>query len=639
MSHSRIKRQQNQVLNLMVIEDDPVFRLGLLACLEPFDDLQVVLEADSTVRALQHLREWTAATTVKTGETIADQTASGLSARSLALIILNLDLGQTTSSHGAGLRLCRQLRTRYPQYPLLLIGSTLELTRLATAFQAGAGGYCLKGTGVTELVAAIRQVAAGQPYWTEGIQAIATNHADAQFDEQRQLARRSTTHTSISHRPSTRSWLAQRRQNLRVSGVRQIERAIAELNTQLQTDRPLLDQWLLAGQRRELRTARWLVNRLLTNTDEPVQPLQERLPDAGRALDSDRLSQPNPKRIAEQPFKETPITLTSTSTSSLQSPQAALFQATLTKLHGNLENRTETALEIDILKETKKRELLTTVLQKLQAILDDLRLSRLPLQQVASKRSVILQDLWQITITDFFGKYYTLQTETQPIEVVNILLQDGDIVQAEMLDRIPFLSEFLSHLLFQIPLTIDGIDYAAGTVEATLRMELVLQHVTIQVANAVMQPLINRFGDVVAIKQMFYDQRLLSSREIERFRNDLSWKYRTDRIFAEPTAIFESQYQLLTLTGNGISKTTIYAPRNDELAKLSGLPFLVTLVLETRDAIAPRIRAAVSFLGRGVVYVLTEVVGRGIGLIGRGVVKGIGNALQDTKPKQSERWR
>ncbi|MEZ2322328.1 MAG: DUF3685 domain-containing protein, partial [Microcoleus sp.] len=35
--------------------------------------------------------------------------------------------------------------------------------------------------------------------------------------------------------------------------------------------------------------------------------------------------------------------------------------------------------------------------------------------------------------------------------------------------------------------------------------------------------------------------------------------------------------------------------------------------------------------GVGVVYVLTEVVGRGIGLVGRGVIQGIGNSLQDSK--------
>lgn len=640
MSRSRDNRQQHQVLNLMVIEDDPVFRLGLLACLEPFADLQVVLEADSTVRTLQRLREWTTATATNPPETIAAPEANEPSVRSLALIILNLDLGQATSSHGAGLRLCQQLRERYPQLPLLLLGSTLELTRLATAFQLGAGGYCLKGTGVTELITAIRQVAAGQTYWAEGIQAIAANSAEAQAGDTAQLTRRSTADTRTDAASQVApSWLAKRRQNLRLSGVRQIERAIAELEAQQEANLSLIDQWIVAGQRRELRTARWLLKRLLATASEPALP-SESLPEERQALEPDRTPQTDSRRVSEPPLNERSSALTATNTSSsIQSPQAALFQATLAKLHGSLENRTEMVLEIDILKDAKKRELLQTVLQKLQAILDDLRLAQLSSEQLAVKRDVILQDLWQETVTDFFGKYYTLQTDTQPIEVVNILLQDRAIVQAEMLDRIPLFPALLSHLLFQTPLMIDGTDYAPGTVEAMKRMELLLQHAVIQVANAVMQPLINRFGDVVAIKQVFYDRRLLSSREIERFRNDLSWKYRTDRVFAEPTAIFESQHRLLTLTGNGISKTMIYAPRNDELASLSGIPFLITLVLEARDAIAPRVRAAISFLGRGVVYVLTEVVGRGIGLVGRGIVKGIGNALQDTKPKRSERWR
>jgi hypothetical protein len=126
---------------------------------------------------------------------------------------------------------------------------------------------------------------------------------------------------------------------------------------------------------------------------------------------------------------------------------------------------------------------------------------------------------------------------------------------------------------------------------------------------------------------------LLSSREIERFRNNLSWRYRVDRSFREPKNIFESQYRLFTLTGRGIKQVAIYAPRTDELADLSGLPYIVTLALETRDAVAPRLRSAFSFVGNSVVYVLTEVIGRGIGLVGRGVLKGLGNVWQDTSKR------
>jgi hypothetical protein len=204
-------------------------------------------------------------------------------------------------------------------------------------------------------------------------------------------------------------------------------------------------------------------------------------------------------------------------------------------------------------------------------------------------------------------------------------------VQFSILNKIPEVTDFLAHLLYQAPIMINETLYSVGTIEAMTRLEDLLQNLIIQVANAVIQPLLNRFGNVVAVKQNFYDRRLLSTREIERFRNNLSWKYRVEKYFGEPTAIFESRYTLFILQEQGITKTSIYSPRNQEMDELSGIRLAVTLALETRDAIAPRIRSAVSFLGSGVVYILTEVIGRGIGLIGRGIIKGIGSALQDTR--------
>jgi hypothetical protein len=130
------------------------------------------------------------------------------------------------------------------------------------------------------------------------------------------------------------------------------------------------------------------------------------------------------------------------------------------------------------------------------------------------------------------------------------------------------------------------------------------------------------------IKQRFYDRRLLSTREIERFRNDLSWRFRVDRYVAEPRAIFESQYRLFVLSDYGIERLNLYAPRTEELEALSGIQLAVTLALETRDAISPRLKSAIAFLGSGIVYVLTEVIGRGIGLIGRGILKGIGKSVR-----------
>jgi hypothetical protein len=322
-----------------------------------------------------------------------------------------------------------------------------------------------------------------------------------------------------------------------------------------------------------------------------------------------------------------------------RSIQASLFDSTFAKLQGTLFNLTDYPLEIDILNDDKKHELLAIVLRQLEETLNDLRFSNLELGQLSEKCSMVTRNLWQAATSDFFGRYTTLplgnaptsQLQQPTIDIVEVLLLDADVVQANILDRIPAVNDFLAHLLFQTPLLIDNTLYALGSVEAMARIELLLQNMMIQVANGVMQPLLNRFGDAIAIKQNFYDRRLLSIREIERFRNNLSWKYRVERLVGEPTAIFESRHSLFVLEPQGISQTSIHAPRNQELADLTGVRLAVTLALETRDAIAPRLQSAVSFVGSGVVYVLTELIGRGIGLIGRGVIKGIGNALQDTR--------
>jgi hypothetical protein len=57
----------------------------------------------------------------------------------------------------------------------------------------------------------------------------------------------------------------------------------------------------------------------------------------------------------------------------------------------------------------------------------------------------------------------------------------------------------------------------------------------------------------------------------------------------------------------------------------------VTLAVEARDAVSPRFRSAVSFVGSGIVYVLTDVIGRGIGLIGRGILRGVGGGWRNPR--------
>ena len=54
---------------------------------------------------------------------------------------------------------------------------------------------------------------------------------------------------------------------------------------------------------------------------------------------------------------------------------------------------------------------------------------------------------------------------------------------------------------------------------------------------------------------------------------------------------------------------------------------MVTLSLEARDAVGPQLRQLIRGIGDLLVVLLTQVVGRAIGLVGRGILQGMGRSL------------
>lgn len=634
-------------LQLALISDDAVFRGGLRLWLEQFPDFQVAIESSSGEDAPLLIRTRLDSGTSR-GETVD-------------LVLLDLELGRTNPARVQGLALCQQLRAMFPQVPVLVLGATAEPILVDAVRRAGAQGFCLKGAEPGAIAKSLRQVAAGEPYWM-----VSSGLAGGAAQPRGSMPPR---------RVSPLSYL---KRTLRQSGLEQMDQAIALITAQLRSRRlSFLQRQVLLGRRRELRAARWLVLRMLATPEllegvpDPALPTVPAPPDSAPSLSTPATPPSNrPERVpsgAGQPpsspavptlqpvaaqgtsrsdfLKNRPTALATSpqpalATAAAQSSRemrAVLFNRVLATLEGNLDNLTELPLETDILRSDRKRELFGLVLRKLDDLLDDLRVAEVPEQRLSDMQPQLLADLWQATTVEFFGRYTTLALSGQEVEITPYLLADQAIVQADILNKIPLFSDLLAHLLVQAPLMIDGVPYPAGTPEAVRRAGLLLSHTMIQIANAVVQPLLNRFADVEDIKQSFYDRRLLSSRGIERFRNDLSWRYRMQRYFAEPKDIFESQYRLFVLRLRGIEQESIYAPRREELEQLSGLPYAVTLALETRDAIAPRLRSVISVLGSGVIYVLTEVIGRGIGLIGRGIIKGVNNVVQDGRYDRQER--
>ncbi len=575
-------------LKLLLIDSDPIFRLGLRQTLEEFVDLEVVAEAETYTAALKILAE-----------------LAQLNPERVNLVVLEPDNNRSANSQELGLQIIRQLKTQYPNLPILLLCHILQPGILIALKAEGVNGYCPKGTPVSELIVAMQQVAKGNSYWIHETQQL------------KQWEGETIGQPLLPKRKSQNSLINKLRDNWHLSGTNYIKTSLTEVTRQLQIPGlTVLNKAILAGRRRELLAAQWLLDNLVDSPQTQQNP--------NSFIPATELPLPKPDSI---------ITVANPTTNPLTPPllspralQATLLASCINKLQFSLQNVTDIPLEIDILREDKKRDLLYLLLQKFTDSLDQLRNSELEISRLKEVNLLLLADVWQAAIKDFFGKFSRIKLDNLELEIVNILLENEEIVKAEILNKIPLTTELLSYLIFQTDLYVDNTSYPPGSYEANEQAGMILENMLIQIANAVMQPLLNRLADIEAIKKDYYSRQLISTREIERFRNDLSWKYRWQNYVGEAQKIFESHYELFVLAPRGIAKVFIYAPRNSELAQLEGIPLVVTLLLELRDAATPRIQSLVSFLGNGVVFVLTRIVGRGVGLIVRGVLQGIGSA-------------
>ncbi len=646
---SDLESSQNPI-QIMLVDADPVFRLGLKVWLDQQSDFTVVAEADSSDAALASVRSrFTTYQQSLDNPALRKQKQPPIPP--IDLVLLDLGIGASDPSTTSGLTLCQQLKTDFPGLPILVLGAQAEPVLQSAAERMGANAYGTRSMSVRRLAQLIRQTASPNTSLPQD----PTLSPSPSATEQSRSAK--TVRTNILSPPRIPGPLTAMRISMRLSGLRQIDQNLFDVNIARQQTASWLNQAILDGKQRELAAARWLMSALWrTPGFDSAQPSStgERSPGQSRGMDTDwiRLSQSGltssyaDRTAARYLDREALVPGAASALADIESRlggalrgrpgelQNAVFEGVFAKLQRPLKNMGPQPLEIDILRPDKKLELLYLVLRQLEELLEDLRASQVKPGQLPARSAQVLQDLWDAVNTEFFGKYYTVRVRNVEEEVVTLLRQEKPVVEAQILDNIPLVPELFGHWLFQESMMIESELYAATTPQAIAYSERLLENLVIQVANAVVQPLLNRLADTEPIKKSLYSTRMMSSREIERFRNDLSWRYRLDRLVNEPKAIFESRYNLFVLTARGIDTTSIYSPRRAELDRLKGIPLVVTLAMETRDAIAPRLRTAISLIGNGVVYVLTEVLGRGLGLVGRGIFQGMGAAWKDTKVRQ-----
>ena len=393
-------------------------------------------------------------------------------------------------------------------------------------------------------------------------------------------------------------------QSLLLSGLQQISNDLQVIEALL---KPPPQSWLLCllleGRCRELRSARALLLWLWG-------PLQVGLEDAV------------PLRVPMQPF---PSAGESTAITLRQRNALAVWNSIRERLDGSvqtgLSNATGRLLAIEGLHPDRRRELLLALLQQLDHVL-----ARLRHEDPAPARWSSLQpELRRQALTAMAGSYVQIPRDGALQPVASTLLASADLEGVD--DEMPDPASMLLPLLADQPVLVNGQLLPADDPRALLQLETLVSNWLVRTAELIGAELLEACGEWPELRRYLLGDRLLATRELDRLRNQLNNQLRWSEWIERPIQLYESHRTLFQLRGGRIEPLQLTEPRDQELNSLGWWQRQVALLLETRDALAPQLQALVRRLGDLAVVLLTQVLGRAIGLVGRGIAQGMGRSL------------
>ena len=155
------------MIRILLVDDHHIVRQGFRSLLESEGDIQVVGEASNGLEALDLVPR----------------------------LQPNIVIADVMMPEMNGLELTRQIQTLAPQVRVILLSMHSNEAYVLEALRNGAAGYVLKDSNASDLIQAIRKVAAGgrhlsEPLSERAIQAYASLAHDATFDAYETLTNR-----------------------------------------------------------------------------------------------------------------------------------------------------------------------------------------------------------------------------------------------------------------------------------------------------------------------------------------------------------------------------------------------------------------------------------------------------------------
>ena len=403
---------------------------------------------------------------------------------------------------------------------------------------------------------------------------------------------------------------------LLISGLQQIEQDLALCDQMLQAGptHPVL-LLLLQGRRRELWAARSLLHLLWGPLSLAWGPLPVPRPsvNGSKSLQS----------------KASAPTVISLGQRTADGTWDAICGRLRQRIGDELSNKSGQLLALEGLQPQRRSDLLLALLEHLTLLRQQLRQDHEPSGQLRERWFALQDDLRRQALRHMASPYVQLPQEGSLRPVAETLMDRCDLNGSD--PELPDPQAMLAALVLDQPLLVDGQLLAPDAPLALLQLEQLVANWMVRSAEQLSAQVLTCCAAWPELRRYLLVPELLSTRNLERLRNQLNAQQRWSNWLERPVAVYESRRPLLTIDAGAITLRQQTEPRDQELRQLTWSQQLVTLALETRDALAPQLHSLIQGVGRVVVVLLTEVVGRAIGLVGRGIVQGMGRSLRGSQ--------
>ncbi len=289
------------------------------------------------------------------------------------------------------------------------------------------------------------------------------------------------------------------------------------------------------------------------------------------------------------------------------------------------DNRTGSIIALQTLSQTKQKLLLSIILSQLDDVINRLKKDIDITTGYIETWTLLEKDIRKHSVRQLLGNYTRLLLDDKNTSISEHLINIIDLNEID--EEMPSPTLMLDSLILDKPILIEGNLLPSDDPRALIKIEILIMNWIIRTGEIICTELISACSDWPELREHLLNPNLISTRELEKLRNQLNSQRRWQYVIQRPIQLYESKRQLLKFANGGIEILLVNEPRDNDLRNLGWWQKQVTLLVEARDAISPQIQYMVKYVGNLMVIILTNVLGRAIGLVGKGIAQGMGRTI------------